>query len=239
MVAAVLLKINVVVIFATQRIRSKMDIRADFIPKAMKTEFTSSMYEKTESGSFHITRGEVVSPWMALDRTCVRGAEPSAASLLPSSPRVSVAELWSSRAGSPLRHVPSFQGKFNVRVKALEYIGGQHVCSLPEKDRQGVIHVKPTSLSDSLKVTASVICDVCPCEQVCGGACCREMSSCWPAWGGNALAGTCGSRSTPHRRSAEAQPGQGDFHHYLYQAGPVVLRQSLVLWAKQICLSDS
>ncbi|NWT43249.1 ITB4 protein, partial [Chroicocephalus maculipennis] len=100
---------------AFERIRSKMDIRADFVPKAMKTEFTSLMYEKTESGSFHITRGEV--------------------------------------------------GKFNVRVKALEYIGGQHVCSLPEKDRQGVIHVKPTSLSDSLKVTASVICDVCPCEQ--------------------------------------------------------------------------
>ncbi|NXW55084.1 ITB4 protein, partial [Eurystomus gularis] len=100
---------------AFERIRSKMDIRADFVPKAMKTEFTSSMYNKTESGSFHIIRGKV--------------------------------------------------GKFNVRMKALEYIGGQHVCSLPEKDRQGVIHVKPTSLSDSLKVTASVICDVCPCEQ--------------------------------------------------------------------------
>ncbi|KFV76543.1 Integrin beta-4 [Struthio camelus australis] len=100
---------------AFERIRSKMDIRADFVPKAMKTEFTSTMYEKTESGSFHITRGEV--------------------------------------------------GKFNMRVKALEYVGGQHVCSLPEKDRQGVIHVKPTSLSDSLRVQASVICDVCPCEQ--------------------------------------------------------------------------
>ncbi|XP_025954748.2 integrin beta-4 isoform X2 [Dromaius novaehollandiae] len=100
---------------AFERIRSKMDIRADFVPKAMKTEFTSTMYEKTESGSFHITRGKV--------------------------------------------------GKFNMRVKALEYVGGQHVCSLPEKDRQGVIKVKPTSLSDSLKVEASVICDVCPCEQ--------------------------------------------------------------------------
>ncbi|NXE48682.1 ITB4 protein, partial [Casuarius casuarius] len=100
---------------AFERIRSKMDIRADFVPKAMKTEFTSTMYEKTESGSFHITRGEV--------------------------------------------------GKFNMRVKALEYVGGQHVCSLPEKDRKGVIEVKPTSLSDSLKVEASVICDVCPCEQ--------------------------------------------------------------------------
>ncbi|NXA35987.1 ITB4 protein, partial [Eudromia elegans] len=100
---------------AFERIRSKMDIRADYVPKAMKTEFTSSMYEKTESGSFHITRGEV--------------------------------------------------GKFNMRVKALEYVGSQHVCSLPEKDRQGIIHVKPTSLSDSLQVQASVICDVCPCEQ--------------------------------------------------------------------------
>ncbi|NWJ00526.1 ITB4 protein, partial [Crypturellus undulatus] len=100
---------------AFERIRSKMDIRADFVPKAMKTEFTSSMYEKTESGSFHITRGEV--------------------------------------------------GKFNMRVKALENVGSQHVCSLPEKDRQGVIHVKPTSLSDSLQVQVSVICDTCPCEQ--------------------------------------------------------------------------
>ncbi|NWX98699.1 ITB4 protein, partial [Nothoprocta ornata] len=100
---------------AFERIRSKMDIRADFVPKALKTEFTSTMYEKTESGSFHITRGEI--------------------------------------------------GKFNMRVKALEYVGSQHVCSLPEKDRQGVIHVKPTSLSDSLKVQASVICDVCPCEE--------------------------------------------------------------------------
>ncbi|NXK51981.1 ITB4 protein, partial [Chauna torquata] len=100
---------------AFERIRSKMDIRADSVPKAMKTEFSSLMYKKTESGSFHITRGEV--------------------------------------------------GKFKVRVKALEYIGGQHVCSLPEEDRRGVIHVKPMSLSDSLEVRASVVCDVCPCEQ--------------------------------------------------------------------------
>lgn len=59
MVTGVLL--NMGLFSATQRIRTKMDIRADFVPKAMKTEFTSLMYEKTESGSFHITRGEVVS----------------------------------------------------------------------------------------------------------------------------------------------------------------------------------
>ncbi|XP_029870010.1 integrin beta-4 isoform X7 [Aquila chrysaetos chrysaetos] len=155
---------------AFERIRSKMDIRADFIPKAMKTEFTSSMYEKTESGSFHITRGEV--------------------------------------------------GKFNVRVKALEYIGGQHVCSLPEKDRQGVIHVKPTSLSDSLKVTASVICDVCPCEQqqefnsrkcsfhgnfVCG------QCMCHPGWRGDTC--DCSPASSPNNeaciRPGDVEPCSG------------------------------
>ncbi|NWI33873.1 ITB4 protein, partial [Sula dactylatra] len=120
---------------AFERIRSKMDIRADFVPKAMKMEFTSSMYEKTESGSFHINRGEV--------------------------------------------------GKFNVRVKALEYVGGQHVCSLPEKDRQGVIRVKPTSLSDSLNITASVVCDVCLCEQQ------QEFSSSSCSFHGNFVCGQC------------------------------------------------
>ncbi|NXJ88383.1 ITB4 protein, partial [Corythaixoides concolor] len=155
---------------AFERIRSKMDIRADFVPKAMKTEFTSSMYEKTESGSFHITRGEI--------------------------------------------------GKFNVRMKALEYVGGQHVCSLPEKDRQGVIHVKPTSLSDSLKVTASVICDVCPCEQQ------QEFSSpkcsfhgdfacgqciCHPGWRGDTC--DCSPASSPNNeaciRPGDTEPCSG------------------------------
>ncbi|XP_074870255.1 integrin beta-4 isoform X1 [Carettochelys insculpta] len=44
---------------AFERIRSKLDIRADSVPKSMKTEITSLKYEKTESGSFHVTRGEV------------------------------------------------------------------------------------------------------------------------------------------------------------------------------------
>ncbi|NXL35204.1 ITB4 protein, partial [Glaucidium brasilianum] len=155
---------------AFERIRSKMDIRADFIPKAMKTEFTSLMYKKTESGSFHINRGEV--------------------------------------------------GKFDVRLKALEYVGGQHVCSLPEKDRQGVIHVKPTSLSDSLKVTASVICDACPCEQqqqfnspkcsfhgdfVCGQCICHQ------GWRGDTC--DCSPASSPNNeaciRPGDVEPCSG------------------------------
>ncbi|XP_051491035.1 integrin beta-4 isoform X2 [Apus apus] len=155
---------------AFKRIHSKMDIRADFVPKAMKTEFTSSMYEKTESGSFHISRGKV--------------------------------------------------GRFNMHVKALEYVGGQHVCSLPERDRQGVIHVKPTSLSDSLQVTTSVICDVCPCEQqqefsspkcsfhgdfVCGQCICH------PGWRGDTC--DCSPESSPNKeaciRPGDTEPCSG------------------------------
>ncbi|XP_041342586.1 integrin beta-4 [Pyrgilauda ruficollis] len=155
---------------AFERIRSKMDIRADFTPKALKTEFTSAEFEKTESGSFHITRGKV--------------------------------------------------SKFRMHVKALEYVGGQHVCSLPEKDRHGVIHVKPTSLSDSLTVSAAVVCDVCPCEQqqeldspkcsfhgnfVCGQCICH------PGWRGDTC--DCSPASSPNNeacvRPGDAEPCSG------------------------------
>ncbi|XP_078242153.1 integrin beta-4 isoform X7 [Pogona vitticeps] len=44
---------------AFERIRSKMDVRPYNIPKAMKMEITSTKYEKTQSGSFNIVRGEV------------------------------------------------------------------------------------------------------------------------------------------------------------------------------------
>lgn len=81
-----------------------------------------------------------------------------------------------------------------MHVKALEYVGGQHVCSLPKDDRERNIRVTATSLSDSLQVSAAVICDVCPCEQV---GSCRGVFSSWPAWGGNVLADACGSCSTP------------------------------------------
>lgn len=64
------------------------------------------------------------------------------------------------------KRVFSIQGRFKVRVKAHEYVGGEHVCNLPKKEQQGVIHVKPSSSSESLKIDASIICDVCPCEQV-------------------------------------------------------------------------
>ncbi|XP_039571792.1 integrin beta-4 [Passer montanus] len=120
---------------AFERIRSKMDIRADFTPRALKAEFTSPVLTKTESGSFNISRGEV--------------------------------------------------SKFHMHVKALEYVGGQHVCSLPEKDRHGVIHVKPTSLSDSLTVSAAVVCDVCPCEQQ------QELNSPKCSFHGNFVCGQC------------------------------------------------
>nr|XP_008102630.1 PREDICTED: integrin beta-4 isoform X5 [Anolis carolinensis] len=120
---------------AFERIRSKMDIRAYDTPKAMKTEITSMKYEKTESGSFQVVRGEV--------------------------------------------------GTFNVRVKAHENVGGEHVCNLPEKDRKGVIHVKPSSFSHKMEIDASVICDACPCEKQ------QEVNSARCNFNGNFVCGLC------------------------------------------------
>ncbi|XP_030064113.1 integrin beta-4 isoform X2 [Microcaecilia unicolor] len=44
---------------AFERIRSKMDIRADYTPKSIQTEISSFLSKKTESGSFQVVRGEV------------------------------------------------------------------------------------------------------------------------------------------------------------------------------------
>nr|XP_048674126.1 integrin beta-4 isoform X4 [Caretta caretta] len=151
---------------AFERIRSKMDIRADSVPKSMKTEFTSLKYVKTESGSFQVTRGEV--------------------------------------------------GNFMVRVKAHEYVGGEHVCNLPKKEQHGVIHVKPSSLSDSLKITASVICDVCPCEQqkIVGSSRCSFKGDfvcgqcvCYPGWRGDAC--NCSTASSSDNQAC-IRPGDSE-----------------------------
>ncbi|XP_062976375.1 integrin beta-4 isoform X2 [Elgaria multicarinata webbii] len=138
---------NIVELLSTafERIRSKLDIKAYNVPKAMKTEINSMKYTTTETGSFNIVRGEV--------------------------------------------------GTFNVRVKAKEELGGKHVCDLPEKDRKGAIHIKPSSFSDKVEVAASVICDACPCEQqqeVASDRCTRHGSFvcgqcvCDPGWRGDA-----------------------------------------------------
>ena len=42
-----------------------------------------------------------------------------------------------------------------------------HVCQLPEHDKKGHIHLKP-SFSDGLRMDAEIICDVCSCELVRG-----------------------------------------------------------------------
>uniref|UniRef100_H3AZC6 Integrin beta n=1 Tax=Latimeria chalumnae TaxID=7897 RepID=H3AZC6_LATCH len=44
---------------AFKNIRSKMEIRADHVPKAMKTEILSSTAQKYESGSFNVAPGEI------------------------------------------------------------------------------------------------------------------------------------------------------------------------------------
>ncbi|XP_077315804.1 integrin beta-4 isoform X2 [Lithobates pipiens] len=68
-------------------------------------------------------------------------------------------------------------GTFKVNVKALEKVGGQDVCNLPKQDRAGNVILRPSTFTNGLDIDASVICDVCPCEQQ------KEMNS--PKCNGN------------------------------------------------------
>lgn len=61
--------------------------------------------------------------------------------------------------------VGSLQGTYQVQLRAIEEVDGTHVCQLPEGDKKGHIHLKP-SFSDGLRMDAGVLCDVCACELV-------------------------------------------------------------------------
>lgn len=61
--------------------------------------------------------------------------------------------------------VGSLQGTYQVQLRAIEDVDGTHVCQLPDGDKKGHIHLKP-SFSDGLWMDAGVLCDVCACELV-------------------------------------------------------------------------
>ncbi|XP_034264528.1 integrin beta-4-like isoform X1 [Pantherophis guttatus] len=119
---------------AFKRIRSKMSIQAYDIPKAMKTEISSSKSEKMESGSLHIVQGELKT--------------------------------------------------FNVNLKA-KHFADKHVCDLPEKERKGIIHIKPSSFSHKMEIDASILCDTCSCEKT------QEVKSSKCSYNGNFVCGQC------------------------------------------------
>ncbi|XP_072259995.1 integrin beta-4 isoform X1 [Pyxicephalus adspersus] len=88
-----------------------------------------------------------------------------------------------SSESSKLTEAGSFQvtrgevGTFKVNVKALEKVGGQEVCNLPKQDQEGTLTLRPSTFTNGLQIDASIICDVCPCEQQ------KEMNS--PRCNGN------------------------------------------------------
>ncbi|XP_057570089.1 integrin beta-4 isoform X2 [Hippopotamus amphibius kiboko] len=157
---------------AFNRIRSNLDIRALESPRGLRTEVTSRMFQKTNTGSFLIRRGEV--------------------------------------------------GSYQVQLRAIEDLGGTHVCQLPEADQRGNIHLKP-SFSDGLKMDVDIICDTCSCELqkevrssrcsfngdfMCGHCVCNE------GWSGKTCNCSTGSLSDlePCRREGEDKlcSGQGE-----------------------------
>ncbi|XP_027728588.1 integrin beta-4 isoform X3 [Vombatus ursinus] len=94
-------------------------------------------------------------------------------------------------------------GTYHVQLRAAEQVDGRHVCQLPLEDQAGEIHLKP-SFSDGLRIDASIICDVCPCELqkeplsakcsfngnfTCGHCMCKE------GWSGKACNCSTGSQS--------------------------------------------
>ncbi|KAM3921177.1 integrin beta-4 [Leptodactylus fuscus] len=86
-------------------------------------------------------------------------------------------------------------GTFKVTVKALEKVGNQKVCDLPLQDQSGNVLLKPSTFTNGLQIEASVLCDVCPCEQQ------KEMNS--PKCNGNGhfVCGRCECK----------EPWRGDF----------------------------
>ncbi|KAK6479834.1 integrin beta-4-like [Huso huso] len=84
-------------------------------------------------------------------------------------PKAFHTEILSSQA-TEVTHPGSFKltpgekGTFMVKVKALEEVGGEHICKLSEEDKKGNIRIKPTSFTDALTIDAAVICTACDCE---------------------------------------------------------------------------
>ncbi|XP_053565049.1 LOW QUALITY PROTEIN: integrin beta-4 [Bombina bombina] len=75
--------------------------------------------------------------------------------------------------------------KFRVNVKALETVGGKHVCQMPAQDQAGTSLIKPSSFTNGLQLDASVMCDVCPCELQ------KELDSPKCNFNGHFVCGSC------------------------------------------------
>ncbi|XP_035890036.1 integrin beta-4 isoform X4 [Phyllostomus discolor] len=110
-------------------------------------------------------------------------------------------------------------GTYQVQLRAIEDVNGMHVCQLPENDKRGNIHLKP-SFSDGLRMDAEIICDVCSCELqkevqspycsghgdfMCGHCVCYE------GWSGKTCSCSTGSQSdtVPCLRDGEDKPCSG------------------------------
>ncbi|XP_061086823.1 integrin beta-4 isoform X3 [Conger conger] len=71
----------------------------------------------------------------------------------------------SSTEFNTFKITPGNIGTFKVKVKALEKVGGQHVCELPDAEKEGTMRVKPTTFSTAFKIDAGVLCKSCDCEK--------------------------------------------------------------------------
>ncbi|XP_067913943.1 integrin beta-4 isoform X2 [Heterodontus francisci] len=76
----------------------------------------------------------------------------------------SLSSTMSQSDSSIFTVTPGEVKKFKLNVKALDYVGENHVCTNRKEDHRGNIIVKPSTFTDALSVDASLLCDQCPCE---------------------------------------------------------------------------
>uniref|UniRef100_A0A8C2C281 Integrin beta n=1 Tax=Cyprinus carpio TaxID=7962 RepID=A0A8C2C281_CYPCA len=84
-------------------------------------------------------------------------------------PKAVVAEIFSQSGtfseSSIFQINPGETGQFKVRLKALNWVGQQHVCDANQADRAGILRVKPTTFSSAFRINAEVLCHTCDCEK--------------------------------------------------------------------------
>uniref|UniRef100_A0A8C2CDK5 Integrin, beta 4 n=1 Tax=Cyprinus carpio TaxID=7962 RepID=A0A8C2CDK5_CYPCA len=75
-----------------------------------------------------------------------------------------------------------FSYQIPFRLKALNWVGQQHVCDANQADRAGILRVKPTTFSSAFRINAEVLCHTCDCEKVSRGDLVCGKCQCYDGW---------------------------------------------------------
>ncbi|XP_029140564.1 integrin beta-4 [Protobothrops mucrosquamatus] len=103
---------------------------------------------------------------------------------IPKAMKTEIALQNENIVSGSLHNVQGVLKTFNVHLKT-NHFDDKHICDLPEKERKGIIHIKPSSFGDTMEIDASILCDTCSCEKN------QEVSSLKCFNNGNFVCGRC------------------------------------------------